>query len=103
MQTKAWPNMTPFFSKAGLRRFVLTKELFVIRPCFIDHLTAKKCAMFSWLSLQVIFGIWYFKLQLASLIVSELENSINLSIKVHSSLARPITRVPGEWVFLHQI
>ena len=49
-------NTALFFSKADHRKFVLTKRLFMPRPCFTCHLTAKNCAIFSWFHLQVIFS-----------------------------------------------
>ena len=36
------PNMALFFSDVGLTKFVLASELFVPRPYFICHLTAKR-------------------------------------------------------------
>ena len=42
---EAWPNMALFFfSDVGLTKFVLASELFVPRPYFIHHLTAKRFA-----------------------------------------------------------
>ena len=38
------PNTAPFSSDVGLTKFVLASELFVLRPCFIRHLTAKRFA-----------------------------------------------------------
>ena len=38
------PNMALFFSDVGLTKFVLASELFVPRPYFICHLTAKRFA-----------------------------------------------------------
>ena len=38
------PNTPPFFSDVGLTKFVLASELFVPRPYFICHLTAKRFA-----------------------------------------------------------
>ena len=37
-------NMALFFLDVGLRKFVLANELFVPRPYFIRHLTAKRFA-----------------------------------------------------------
>ena len=48
-------NMAPFFSEVGLRKFVLASELFVSRPYFIRHLTAKWDANISWFPLQFPF------------------------------------------------
>ena len=39
-----WPNTPPFFSDVDLTKFVLVSELFVPRPYFIRHLTAKRFA-----------------------------------------------------------
>ena len=39
-----WPNTPPFFSGVDLTKFVLASELFVPRPYFIRHLTAKRFA-----------------------------------------------------------
>ena len=39
-----WPNTPPFFSDVDLTKFVLASELFVPRPYFIRHLTAKRFA-----------------------------------------------------------
>ena len=110
-------HSTPF-SKAGLRKFVIAKELFVPRPCFLRHLTTKSRVMFSWLPLQVIFSIWYFKPQLKTkiwnyivllstlvkepvcrqfFIVSELEICKKLSIKVNSFLARVLKHNSSRW------
>ena len=42
---EAWPNMALFFfSDVGLTKFVQASELFVPRPYFIHHLTAKRFA-----------------------------------------------------------
>lgn len=119
-QTDACPNTTPFFHKIGLRKFVFAEELFVPRPCFILYLTAKRHAMFSWPSLQVIFSGWYFKPRLKTkiwnyivsvsilvqepvgkwfFITSRLEICVNLNIKINSSLAGATTRVPGERIW----
>ena len=38
------PSTAPFFSDAGLTKFVFASELFVPRPYFIRHLTAKRFA-----------------------------------------------------------
>ena len=51
---KARPNTAPFFSEVGLRKFVLDSELFVLRPYFIPHLTAKRISKISWFYLQFI-------------------------------------------------
>ena len=59
-----WPNMALFFSKVGFRKFVLASELFVLRPYFICHLTAKRAAKILWLPLQFIFRNWWLKPQL---------------------------------------
>ena len=41
---EARPNTAAFFSDVGLTKFVLASELFVPRPYFICHLTAKRSA-----------------------------------------------------------
>ena len=41
---EARPNTAAFFSDVGLTKFVLASELFVPRPYFIRHLTAKRFA-----------------------------------------------------------
>ena len=41
---EARPNTAPFFSRVGLRKFVLARELFVLRPYFIRRVTAKRPA-----------------------------------------------------------
>ena len=51
---EARPNTAPFFSRVGHRKFVLASELFVPRPYFIRHLTAKRSAKLSWLPLEII-------------------------------------------------
>ena len=44
-----------FFSKVGLRKFVLVNELFLLRPLFICHLTVKRHAMILWFSPIYLF------------------------------------------------
>ena len=99
-------------------KFVLAKELFVPKLCFIRHLTVNTRAMFLWIPLQVIFSIWYFRLQLktkiwnyivlVSILVKQpvfkrfsivlgLEVCINLSTKINTSLARTILIVILEY------
>ena len=41
---EVWSNTASFFSDVGLTKFVLGSELFVPRPYFICHLTAKRFA-----------------------------------------------------------
>ena len=41
---EAQPNTAPFFSDVGLTKFVFASQLFVPRPYFIRHLTAKRFA-----------------------------------------------------------
>ena len=60
---EARPNTAPFFSKVGLRKFVLAKGLFVLRSYFIRYLTYKRRAKLSWFSLQIIFSIECYKPQ----------------------------------------
>ena len=43
-RAKERPNTAQFSSDAGLTKFVLASELFVSRPYFICHLTAKRFA-----------------------------------------------------------
>ena len=61
---EARSNTPPFFSKVGFRKFVFASELFVLRPYFIWHLTAKRPAKISWLPLQFIFRSGWLKPQL---------------------------------------
>ena len=58
------PNTASFLSKVGLRKFVLASELFVLRPHFMRHLTAKRPAKILWLPLQFIFKSCWLKPQL---------------------------------------
>lgn len=44
-----------FFPKHVLE-FVLTKEVFVPRPYFVLHLTDKRRAKLSWITLQILFS-----------------------------------------------
>ena len=47
---EARPNTTLFFfSEACFRKFVFASELFVPRPYFMRHLTAKRGAKILWL------------------------------------------------------
>ena len=53
---EARSNTGPFFfSEVGLTKFVLASELFVSRPYFICHLTAKRSTKISWFPLQFLF------------------------------------------------
>ena len=42
--TEAQPNTAPLFSEVCFRKFVFASQLFVPRPYFIRHLTAKRFA-----------------------------------------------------------
>ena len=115
------PNTTPFFSEVGLRKFVLASELFIPRPYFICHSTAKRCAKISWLPLQFILRRRQSKLKLKWKIsyyicllrflakegvgkrffdLFQFQKGIKFHIKVNSSLARVFQKVVGIGFFL---
>ena len=52
------------FSTAGLRKFILASELFVLRHYFLCQLTAKRPMKILWLPVQFIFKSQWLKLQL---------------------------------------
>ena len=110
------PNTAPFFSDVGLTKFVLASELFVSRPYFIRHLTAKRFAkdlvagscIYS--SKKVIrIGIRMENLKLHMFIVNLAKElvgkrffdlfafyiDIKFHVKVISSLARVLPKVLG--------
>ena len=63
-ERQAWPNTKPFFSKVGLIKFFLESKLFVSRPYFTCHLTAKRPLKILWVPLQFVFSSGWLKPQL---------------------------------------
>ena len=108
--TRVRSNTTPFFSEVGLRKFILASELFVPRPYFIRHLTAKWGAKISWLPLQFLFQRRWSKFELKTKNLNHTRLLSNLA-KVGvgkrffdlstSSLARRLQILVDNWVFLH--
>ena len=113
---EARPNTAPFFSEVGLRKFVRASELFIPRPYFIRHSTAKRCAKISWLPPQFILRRRQSKLKLKwkisyyicllQFLAKEgvgkrffdlfwFQKGIKFHIKVNSSLARVFQKVVG--------
>ena len=104
-------NTAPLFSKIVLRTFFLASELFVLRPYFICHLTAKRPVEISWHPPQFTFRSGWLKVQLKRkilnctslfwilvnegvgkrfFILSSTKTCINFYVKDNSSLARRV-------------
>ena len=113
--TEVQPNTAPFFSEEGLRKFVFASELFVPRPYFICHLTAKRRVKILWLPIQFPFQRRWSKSELKMKNYSGLLSNLakegvgkrlfNLSsfigikfyVKVNSSLVRSLQIQVGNW------
>ena len=67
---KARLNTAPLSSKVGLRKFFLASELFVLRPYFICHLTAKRPVEITWHPPQFICRSEWLKVQLKGKILN---------------------------------
>ena len=113
---EVWSNTASFFSDVGLTKFVLGSELFVPRPYFICHLTAKRFAKdlvagssiysskkvvktgIKWKIWNCTFLLWILAKELVGKRFFDLFAfyiDIKFHVKVISSLARVLQKVLG--------